>query len=121
MNRRTSRIVVVLVLVSALPLLGQRGTEGGGAPSSPARSTAKRKLVFRTDPVYPHDLRMNFIGGTVRLKLLISPGGTVKTISPMGGNAALVESSVKAVKEWKFAPADSETVMELNLDFDPRH
>ena len=79
-----------------------------------------RKLVYKVDPYYPADLKRLFIGGVVRLKIVVSAKGTVDTITPLGGNAAFVENSVAAVKKWKYAPADAPSEMLINLDFDPR-
>ena len=119
MNRWMSRVFAVGTLLSVLPSAGQSPVQGDGAPSLLAQSSGKRRLVFRVEPVYNPELKRHYIGGIVRLKIVISPRGTVETISPIGGNPALVESSVKAVKNWKYAPADSETEMQLNINFDP--
>jgi|SRR4051794_4952895 TonB family protein len=79
-----------------------------------------RKLVYKVDPYYPTDLKRLFIGGVVRLKVVVSARGTVDTVTALGGNPALVDSSITAVKKWKYAPADNQTELLLNLDFDPR-
>jgi TonB family protein len=119
MNRWISRVITVGTLLSVLPSAGQNTVQGDGAPSPSAQSSVKRKLVFRVEPVYNQELQRHYIGGVVRLKIVVSPRGTVETISPMGGNPVLVESAVKAVKSWKYAPADSATEMQLNINFDP--
>lgn len=119
MNRWMSRVIAVGTLLSVLPLSGQSTFQGDGASSTQVQSSGKRKLVSKVEPVYNRDLQRHNIGGTVRLKIVISPRGTVETISPMGGNPVLVESSVKAVKNWKYAPADSETEIQLSINFDP--
>lgn len=79
-----------------------------------------RKRIQSVDPVYPELLRRSSIGGVVRLLVVISPKGTVETVNQLGGNAALVEAAVTAVKKWKYAPADIETVQEVSITFDPR-
>jgi TonB family protein len=84
------------------------------------QSHVDRKLVYKVDPYYPTDLKRLFIGGVVRLKIVVSARGTVDTITPLGGNAAFVENSVAAVKKWKYSPAEAPTEMLINLDFDPR-
>jgi len=53
--------------------------------------------------------------GTVRLDVKISPQGTVRTVSPIGGNPALVEAAVAAVKKWKYAPASSDTDTQVTV------
>jgi TonB family protein len=86
-----------------------------------AQKTEKnlRKRVSSVDPVYPELLRKSNIGGVVRLLVVISPKGTVETVNQLGGNAALVEAAVTAVKKWKYSPADSETTQEVSVTFDP--
>jgi TonB family protein len=79
-----------------------------------------RKLVYKVEPEYPWDLRRAYIGGTVRLDLVISPRGTVDSVLIAGGNPILAECAVRAVKKWKYVPADSETNIRLNVEFNPR-
>ena len=78
-----------------------------------------RKLISRVDPEYPWDLKRSHIGGIVRLQIVVTPRGAVDSISVIGGNPVLVETSIRAVKRWKYAPADSETTVRVNVDFDP--
>ena len=80
-----------------------------------------RKLIRRVTPEYPWDLKRAYIGGMVRLDIVVSPGGSVDTISVVGGNPILAECAVKAVKKWKYTPADSETNVRVNVAFDPHH
>ena len=95
-----------------------QGQETHSAPGS--QTHVERKLIYKVDPYYPTDLKRLFIGGVVRLKIVVSAKGTVETITPLGGNPAFVENSVAAVKKWKYAPADNSTELQINLDFDPR-
>jgi TonB family protein len=80
---------------------------------------ADRKLIRKVTPDYPWDLKRAYIGGMVRLDVVVSPGGSVDTISVVGGNPILAECAVKAVKKWKYTPADSETNVRVNVAFDP--
>jgi TonB family protein len=80
----------------------------------------QRKLVYKENPGYPLTLREAHIGGTVRLEIVISPRGTVDSVSPVGGNPVLVEAASTAVKKWKYAPSDSETRTQVEFTFDPR-
>ena len=80
---------------------------------------ADRKLIRKVTPEYPWDLKRAYIGGMVRLDVVVSPGGSVDTISVVGGNPILAECAVKAVKKWKYTPADSETNVRVNVAFDP--
>ena len=91
------------------------------AALSPAQQVPKtdRKLTTRVEPEYPPVLKMRQIGGTVRLEVTITPKGTVKSASLLGGNPILAESAIAAVKKWVYAPADATTTAEVSLEFNP--
>jgi TonB family protein len=88
------------------------------AASQPA-SKAERKLLTRVEPEYPPVLKVRQIGGTVRLELSISPKGTVKSATILGGNPVLAESAVTAVKKWLYAPSDVTSTAQVSLEFNP--
>ena len=79
-----------------------------------------RKLIRKVVPEYPWDLRRASIGGTVRLDVVVSPDGSVNNVLVVGGNPILAECAMKAVKKWKYTPADTETNVRVNVAFDPR-
>lgn len=81
---------------------------------------ADRRLITRVEPDYPETLRQHGIGGTVRMQVVIAPSGLVKAVELRGGNAALGEAAVAAVKRWRYAPAVSETQTEVSLSFEPQ-
>lgn len=91
------------------------------AQSSEAAERPGRKLIYKVDPAYPWDLKRAHIGGVVRLVVVVTPRGTIDNISVIGGNPVLVETALRAVKKWKYAPADAETIVHVNVDFDPSH
>ena len=80
-----------------------------------------RRLITRVEPVYPHELYKNHIGGVVRLKLTIAPNGNVESAELLGGNPVLGESAIAAVKTWVYAAASSKTKTEISVPFDPNH
>ena len=55
--------------------------------------------------------------GTVKLKIWISPDGTVRRLEYIGGHPLLAESALKAVKGWKYQSAaqGSTTIVELKF------
>ena len=85
----------------------------GQAPDS------ARKILKKVTPQYPAILKTKGIGGVVRLKVFIKPDGSVRDTEVLGGNPILAESAEKAVLQWKFASAGSETNMEISVVFDP--
>jgi TonB family protein len=56
----------------------------------------------------------------VRLEIVISPKGSVDSVSPIGGNPVLVEAASAAVRKWKYVPADAETKTQVEFTFDPK-
>ncbi|HEV2401335.1 MAG TPA: TonB family protein [Candidatus Sulfotelmatobacter sp.] len=87
--------------------------------SSSSSGSADRRLITRIEPDYPETLRQHGIGGTVRMQVVIAASGSVKAVELRGGNAALGEAAVAAVKKWKYAPAGSETQTEVSISFEP--
>ena len=92
------------------------------ALASTAEGQAKttRKIVYKENPGYPMTLREAHIGGVVRLEIVISPKGSVDSVSPIGGNPVLVEAASAAVRKWKYVPADAETKTQVEFTFDPK-
>ena len=99
--------VFFFTAISPLPVHAQQ-MEGTG-----------RKLLYKVDPQYPVILKDHWIGGVVRLKVSISPGGVVESVSPLGGSPPLVNAAVTAVKKWKYEPASGWTSIEVRLQFTP--
>lgn len=77
----------------------------------------KRKVKTRVAPIYPElAKRMNVIG-KVKLEVVITPDGHVKSTRVVGGHPLLVQSCQDAVKEWKFTPAGEESTQIVEFDF----
>ena len=89
------------------------------APSVLAQSSEKpgRKVISTVKPGYPQTLKDLHIEGLVRLKATVLPNGSVANIQVIGGNPILVENAIKAVKNWKYAPAPSQTEEPVVLNF----
>jgi len=81
---------------------------------------ADRKILKRVEPEYPAVLRDKGIGGVVKLRVTVRADGTVKDVQTIGGNAVLVEAGTRAVKQWRFSPADKEGPVEVTFHFGPR-
>ena len=86
-----------------------------------ATNHTPRKLLHKTEPVYPQDLKRRSIGGVVKLDLKISAGGNVEKVEIVGGNPILADSAAQAVKKWQYAPAAASSSMILNVEFNPNH
>ena len=92
---------------------------------SPAFSLAqdqpegKRTIVDRVVPVYPDLARRAQIHGTVRVGVVVTPGGKAKFTQVIGGNPLLAKAAVDAIEKWKWAPAAQETKELVELNFHP--
>jgi len=87
------------------------------AQSEPASET--RKVIRKTQPIYPEIAKRMQLSGTVRVIAVVAPDGTVKKIEPVGGSPVLLEAAKESVINWKFAAANSETKEIVELHFAP--
>ncbi len=92
---------------------------GKNPPHRGRRPPVQRTLLIRVEPEYPETLKRLLIGGTVRLAVTVAPNGTVENVKQLGGNPALVEAAIVAVKQWVYAPANSRTKLQVAIPFDP--
>jgi TonB family protein len=117
-NRRTqneSRLLVAFVLLMmSVPLLSLPL-----AAQSSEQDSSDRKVITRVEPEYPDALKRLYIGGVVRVEVLVAPNGVVKSTRLLGGSPILGQSTMKAVKQWRYAPASSEETLTVKLEFDP--
>ena len=85
-----------------------------------SQDQADRKVTKKVEPEYPAVLRDKGIGGTVKLRVTIRPDGSVKDVQTLGGNAVLVESATRAVKQWHYSPTDRESTIDVSIHFGQR-
>jgi TonB family protein len=78
-----------------------------------------RKIKSRVDPMYPELARRMHISGTVKLQLVISKDGAVKSTKVIGGPPLLIDATVDAVKRWKFEEAKEETTQPQEVKYNP--
>jgi TonB family protein len=78
---------------------------------------SKRKVKSKTAPVYPELARRMNVAGKVKIEVVITPDGRVKTTRVVGGHPLLVQACQDAVKEWKFVPAPEETTQIVEFEF----
>jgi len=77
----------------------------------------KRKVKSKTLPVYPDLARRMNVGGKVKIEVVVTPDGRVKSTRVVGGHPLLVQACQDAVKEWKFQPAPEETTQIVEFEF----
>jgi protein TonB len=78
---------------------------------------AKRKVKTKVAPVYPELARRMNVFGKVKIEVIITPDGKVKSTRALGGHPLLVQACVDAVKEWKFVAAPEETTQIVEFEF----
>lgn len=76
-----------------------------------------RKIVYSEDPQYPEIAKKMALRGTVKLRIWIKPDGSVRRVEYIGGHPLLAESALKAVKNWKYLPANQESDMVVEIKF----
>jgi len=76
-----------------------------------------RTVVHSEDPEYPEVAKKMGLHGTVKLRLWITPDGTVRRVEYIGGHPLLAESALKAVKNWKYATATQESELTVEIKF----
>jgi TonB family protein len=87
-------------------VLAQSGSEEG-----------KRRVKTKVAPAYPELAKRMNVTGKVKIEVIITPDGRVKSTRALGGHPLLVQSCIDAVKEWKFAPAPEETTQVVEFEF----
>jgi TonB family protein len=88
-------------------------------PATAQEAEVARKVTKRVAPVYPPFALQARLTGTVRMLLIVSKDGTVKSLKTLGGNAVLASAAEIAMKQWKFEPGKNETNESVAFKFDP--
>ena len=101
--------VTALGLFSGASVAAQSGTT----------DESKRKVKSKTSPVYPELAKRMNVTGKVKIEVVITPDGHVKSTRILGGHPLLVQACQDAVKEWKFMPASEETTQIVEFEFHP--
>ena len=78
-----------------------------------------RKVVDRVMAQYPAMARTLRLSGSVRVEVVVSPNGTVRSLQVKGGHPLLAAAAADAVRRWKWVPAKSETKQAVTVNFDP--
>lgn len=114
--RRVKRIGLVLPIGAILIVTLFVGITGAGKSLG---QESDRKVISRVEPEYPDQLKKLYIGGVVRVEVQVAPNGTVRNVKLLGGNPILGQSTMKAVKMWKYAPTGADETITVKWEFDP--
>ncbi|HTW58981.1 MAG TPA: TonB family protein [Terriglobales bacterium] len=111
-----SRLLLAFSLILAWGSFGAAPTR---AQTYEQSGGEERKVVTRVDAEYPDALKRLYIGGVVRVEVVVAPNGTVKSTKLLGGSPILGQSTMKAIKQWRYAPAAAEQALTVKVEFDP--
>ncbi len=109
MRFRWTRIAapsIALLMLASTTFSQTSGTDEG-----------KRKVKSKTAPLYPELARRMSVSGKVKIEVIITPDGRVRSTRVLGGHPLLVQACQDSVKEWKFFPAPEETTQVVEFDF----
>lgn len=84
---------------------------------SGATDEGKRKVKSKVSPAYPDLAKRMNVTGKVKIEVVITPDGRVKSTRVIGGHPLLVQACQDAVKEWKFTPAPEESTQIVEFEF----
>ncbi len=96
---RHRRVILALFFLAWLPAFGD-------APPAVPPAEANSHLIKRVEPIYPIAAKDARIGGRLRLNILISASGDVKSAKLATGypRPDLIQAATSAVKQWKYKP-----------------
>jgi len=86
------------------------------ATNVPAQETS-RKVISNPTPVYPELARKVHAAGVVKVQVVIAADGKIKDVKVIGGHPLLVDSVQETLKNWKYAPGNSDTTAVLAFNF----
>jgi protein TonB len=109
--RTTAALLAALTLATA----GSVGVRAQQAQNEEFVRRAKTKV----QPAYPDLARKMNITGTVKVEVVVTPGGVVKDARVVGGHPVLATASLDAAKKWRFEPASAESSGIIEFKFEP--
>jgi TonB family protein len=83
----------------------------------PAAAADVRAIKVKTAPAYPEIARRMRVSGMVRLTVTVDASGKVIDVKPLSGNGMLSSAAAEAVRNWRFAPGDGTSEVEVAVNF----
>ena len=78
-----------------------------------------RKAISNPVPKYPELAKNLRLSGLVKVQIVIAPDGKITSTKVLGGHPLFVSSVEDTLKNWKYAPASTETTATLEFKFSP--
>jgi len=66
--------------------------------------TMQANLISKPDPIYPDIAKAAHVQGAVTFHAIVSKTGAVEALNVIDGPAMLGQSSMEAVRQWKYKP-----------------
>lgn len=101
-----------------LALLGVFSAQPCAFSQEVDQQTTTRRIKAKFDPKYPELARQYHLAGKVRIEVTVSPNGSVKKASVVGGNPLLAGAALDAVRQWKYEAGSKETVEMVDFVFE---
>jgi len=76
-----------------------------------------RKTKSEVKAIYPELAKKMNVSGAVKVEVVITPAGTVKSAKALGGHPLLIESALDAVRKFKYEAAAGETTQVVIFNF----
>lgn len=108
---------VIAVVFGFLLLNPAVAQDGSKKSQDKAQGPVLRKVKTRVQPMYPELARHMNLSGVVKLELIISPDGKVRSAKVLGGHPLLAEAALDAAKRWLYEPAREQTVDVIEIKF----
>ena len=94
------------------------------AITPPVSRVVSAQLLSRVEPIYPDPARRMRLAGKVIVKATISRTGTVTNVRWISGNDLFHDTTVTAVRQWRYKPATLngqpvESDLDIVLQFNP--
>jgi TonB family protein len=84
---------------------------------APVHGQVTRKALSSPAPAYPDLAKKMHLTGVVKVTLTVGPDGQIKSAEFQGGHPVLIEAVQIALKDWKYAPASSESKILVEFKF----
>ena len=92
------------------------GDQGGYGSSGSDTPCATNGLKYFVVPTYPVEAREAGKQGMVQAQILVGSSG-LRSVKIESGDSLFAESVTETLSKWKFAPADSERIYALSVQF----
>ncbi|HVO79857.1 MAG TPA: energy transducer TonB [Terriglobales bacterium] len=116
---RTRWLAAAWLVVLGWMALGTAGLGPTRAWAGEHEEQLTRKVKSKTAPAYPDMARRMSISGTVRVLVVVTPSGAIKSTKVLGGHPLLVNAALDALKRWKFEPGPDESSGVVEFRFQP--